>query len=212
MKLSAPDFSLYFILDYDFALSVKKNPVSVLRAALKGGATAVQLRAKSLETLDFYALSVVCQKVCALHNVPFIINDRADLALAVNATGLHIGQSDLPYSVAKTLLGKNKIIGISASTEKEALLADTLKASYIGFGPVFPTSTKIAKVFDIKKLPALVKKIKTPLVAIGGIKEYTIKTLSALGIKNFALISEITAAENIKEKTKNILAKIKNFK
>jgi thiamine-phosphate pyrophosphorylase len=139
---SAPDFSLYLIIDSGYLSKIKKSWNSVLVPALKAGVTAVQLRCKELNQNDFISLAFKIQKITKKYRVPLIINDNVLIAKKINAGGVHIGIRDMPVKKARRLLGKNKIIGVSASTAKEARAAAGTGADYIGLGPVYKTKNK----------------------------------------------------------------------
>lgn len=192
---------LYAIIDPDFLHFCNKNTLAALHQALKGGATAIQLRSKHLCDADFLRLAKKMKALCKKYKVPFIVNDRVLLAKKCGADGAHVGDEDMPYAKARRILGKNKIIGVSADAYASALKMDKLKADYIGLGPVFATEQKNKKPLTSSAQKKLYKILKTPVVAIGGIKEYNIAVLKKYGCKNFCFISEICGARNIALKT-----------
>ena len=137
---SGIDLSLYLVADVDFAAG--RDLVRLVREAVRGGVTAVQLRAKGLGTREFLKLATRMAAVLKGRSIPLIINDRVDIALACGADGVHLGQDDMPADKARKLLGRSKIIGISVNTMKEARAAERLGADYLGLGPMYETTTK----------------------------------------------------------------------
>ncbi len=200
--------SLYVILDIEYLKNSGKDPCKALISCLKGGATCIQLRSKMMNDRDFYVAAVKMKKICSAYKVPFIINDRVDIAALVRADGVHIGKEDLPYDAVKKIF--KGIIGVSADSVKESISMDRLRSSYIGVGPVYPTSQKDKKAIG----PVLIKKISrslsTPVVAIGGINGYNIPELKASGIRYFSFISGILGEKNILAQTKKIRQLILN--
>lgn len=180
---------------------------SILESSLKGGTDIVQLREKNSNTLSFYNRAVMAKKMCKSYNIPLIINDRLDIALAIDADGIHIGQTDLPYSIVRKLLGKDKIIGLSVSNENEAVKANSLSVSYIGISPIFATNTKTENLANPLKIEGL-KKIQSisnkPLICIGGINENNTKSIIENGADGIAVVSAISKAENPKTATTNL--------
>lgn len=194
--------SLYAILDADYLRENKKNIFNSLTASLKGGATCVQLRSKNMEDNEYYQTAVKCKKICVKYKVPFIINDRVDIAILIGADGVHVGRDDLSYGLIKKLF--KGIIGVSADSVREAMKLDSLKASYIGAGPVFLTSQKDKKAMGIKAIEKICARLATPVVAIGGINEYNIFQLKKSGIRYFSFISGIFGSKNITATTKKV--------
>ncbi|SHG37752.1 thiamine-phosphate diphosphorylase [Thermosyntropha lipolytica DSM 11003] len=179
------DYSLYLIADVQFLPPF--NPVEKILQAVAGGVTIVQLRAKKLPDRDFYQLAQKIKEVLSPLAIPFIVDDRIDIALAVDADGVHLGQKDLPVKVARHLLGSQKIIGLTANRREEALSGEKEGADYLGIGPVFPTSTKEnpAPVIGPDRFKALISQLVLPVVAIGGInpeRALELKTSGAAGI------------------------------
>lgn len=193
MHKGAIDYSLYLVTDRD--LLGNKNLAQTIEGAIQGGVTIVQVREKHLSTLNFFQEALTIKEITQKHNVPFIINDRADIALAVDADGLHIGQEDMPLVVARKIVGPNKIIGVSVTTLEEALLAEKDGADYLGIGAIFPTRTKgDAKYVSLAELKEIKSKISIPIVAIGGINENNITSVMATGVDGAAIVSAIIAA------------------
>jgi thiamine-phosphate pyrophosphorylase len=177
--------------------------------AILGGVTIVQLREKDISTLEFYNTAIRVKSVTDKYNIPLIINDRLDIAMAVDAAGLHVGQDDMPARVARTLLGKGKILGVSARTIDEALSAEEDRADYIGVGAVFPTDTKKdAKQVDFNKLKAITGAVSIPVVAIGGINKENAGMLEGTGIKGIAVVSAIMGKEDIRKASMDLKSKL----
>ena len=161
------DLSLYLVTDKSD--NVEKF-LKTIEEAIKGGTTVVQIREKTAETIDFYNLALKVKEITKKYNVPLIINDRVDVALAVDADGVHVGQSDMPCDVTRKLIGENKILGVSAATIEEAKKAQKDGADYIGTVALFPTQTKDdAPKITKNDLKEIVESIDIPVVAIGGI-------------------------------------------
>ena len=170
-----------------------------IEEALKGGVTMVQLREKELCYEDFLAEAFEIKALCARYGVPFIINDSLELALACDADGIHVGQSDMEAMKVRERLGPDKIVGVSAQTVEQALLAEKSGADYLGVGAVFTTSTKRdADFVPLDMLKAICAAVSIPVVAIGGIYAHNIEKLSGSGIDGVALVSSIFAEKNIK--------------
>lgn len=191
------DFGLMYVTDD--SIRDDKLFFSILEAALRGGANSIQLREKNNNTLSFYHRAVTTENLCKKYNIPLIINDRLDIALAVNAHGLHIGQKDIPFAIARKILGKDKIIGLSVSNEMQAIEANELDVDYIGLSPVFATETKTTDL-DIPLGIEGLKKIRNlsnkPIICIGGIDICNTIDLIANGADGIAVISSISKAEN----------------
>jgi len=198
-----PDLSLYVIIDSDYLTTLKRGPHKTLVSALKGGATAVQLRSKNLNDRDYYNEAKKMFKTASKFSALFFVNDRVHIAAALRC-GFHTGFEDMPFSEARKLVKPPIAAGLSASTVREALAADMLKPTYIGLGPVFPTSTKDKKNISLSSVKKIIVSSSSPIVAIGGIKEYNINQLIKIGVKNFCFISEICGAGNVYEKTRAI--------
>jgi len=190
------DYSLYLVTDRE--LLRDRDLVQSIELAIQGGVSLVQLREKSVSTREFLELAVRVKELTARYNVPLIINDRLDIALAVDADGLHVGQDDLPMLKARELLGPNKVIGVSARTLTEALLAQQQGADYLGVGAIFKTSTKTdALEVSLEQLEYIKKSVTIPVVAIGGINLENIQQVMAAGIDGVSVVSAILAQDNI---------------
>ena len=178
----------------------------IVEQALQGGVTLVQLREKTATSREFYQRALRIKEVTDRFQVPLIINDRLDIALAVNAAGLHIGQEDLPVAVARRLLGPDKILGATAATVADALAAQAAGADYLGSGAVYPTGTKPGKaILPLSVLTQIKQALRIPVVAIGGITAENIGPVRDAGVDGVAVVSAImdsadptTAAKTLK--------------
>ena len=197
------DLSLYLVTDKSD--DVEKF-LKTIEEAIKGGVSVVQIREKTADTLDFYNLALKVKEITAKYDVPLIINDRVDVALAVDADGIHVGQSDMPCDVTRSLVGPDKIVGVSAATIKEAKKAESDGADYIGTGAVFPTQTKDdAEKVTKKELKEIVDSINIPVVAIGGINLTNAHELKDTGISGLSVVSAIMSSENPKKSSEELL-------
>lgn len=166
--------------------------------ALKGGVSMVQLREKNCSYDQFLKEAFEIKALCKKYNVPFIINDDVKVAIACDADGIHVGQNDIPAQSLRTILGKNKIIGVSAQTVEQAKLAEKQGADYLGVGAVFATSTKLdANSVSHKTVSDICKAVSIPVCAIGGISKENMLQLKGTGIDGVALVSAIFAVDNI---------------
>lgn len=171
---------------------------SDVEIALKGGVTMVQLREKNMEFNEFIKEAIEIKKLCKKYNVPFLINDDVEVALACDADGIHVGQHDMEAKKVRERIGNDKILGVSAQTVEQAVLAEKNGADYLGVGAVFTTSTKKdADYVPYDSLKSICKAVSIPVCAIGGIYDYNIKELSGSGIEGVALVSAIFAAKDI---------------
>lgn len=197
------DLSLYLVTDNS---EDEGKFLNTIEEAIKGGTTVVQLREKTADTLDFYNLALKVKEITTKYNIPLIINDRVDVALAIDADGVHVGQSDMPCDVTRRLIGEDKILGVSASTVDEAKKAQKDGADYIGTGAVFPTATKKdAEKVTKQELKEIVDSIDIPVVAIGGITLENAHELTDTGIKGFSVVSAIMSSENPKKSSEELL-------
>ena len=197
------DLSLYLVTDKSD--DVEKF-LKTIEEAIKGGVSVVQIREKTADTLDFYNLALKVKEITEKHDVPLIINDRVDVALAVDAEGVHVGQSDMPCDVTRALVGPDKIVGVSAATIEEARKAESDGADYIGTGAVFPTATKDdATKITKKDLKEIVESINIPVVAIGGITLNNAHELNDTGIAGLSVVSAIMSSENPKKSSEELL-------
>ncbi len=178
--------------------------------ALKGGATFIQLREKNLDDESFYKEAVEIQALCKKYHVPFVINDNVDIAVKINADGVHVGQSDMEALDVRAKLGSDKIIGVSAQTVEQALLAEKHGADYLGVGAVFPTGSKDdADDVSHETLKAICDAVNIPVIAIGGITYDNVTELSGTGIVGIAVISAIFGAGDIEKAARDLKIKTK---
>lgn len=208
MKLQKLKFDRKSMLLYavtDRAWLGAKSLSMVVREALEGGASFIQLREKNLPFDEFLAEANEIKEVCKEYMVPFVINDNVDVALACDADGVHLGQDDMSPIEARKILGDNKIIGLSAVNLEQAILAEKQGADYLGVGAVFPTSTKEdAAYVSYEELKKICEAVSIPVVAIGGIGADNIMELKGSGIDGISVVSAIFAQKNIKEATENL--------
>jgi len=197
------DYSLYLVTDRSILSGIPLE--RAVEEAIIGGVTVVQIREKDLSTLEFYQIAVAVKKVTDSYNIPLFINDRIDIAQAIDADGVHLGQKDMSLEVARKILGKGKLIGISAESLEQAVEAEKNGADYIGVGAVFYTGSKkdINEPIELKGLSEICNKIKIPKVAIGGINSSNIKSILLAGADGAAVISAILGEENIAEAARN---------
>ncbi len=200
MKVDSKDLLLYAVTDRKW--TDQKTLAEQVEEALEGGATFVQLREKTLDEEHFLEEAKVLKKLCAKYNVPFVINDSVGIALAMDADGVHVGQSDMEAGAVREKLGSDKIIGVSAQTVEQALLAEKHGADYLGVGAVFPTGSKDDAV-EVSKdtLRAICEAVSIPVVAIGGVSQANVGELAGTGIVGVAVISAIFGQKDIKPAT-----------
>ena len=177
--------------------------------ACRSGVTIIQLREKNLTTNQYYQLAKQVKEITDAYQVPLIIDDRLDICLAVDAAGLHIGDDELPVSVARKVLGPEKILGVTAKTVKRALEAEEGGADYLGTGAIFPTRTKEnAPITLISTLKTICQTVAIPVVAIGGLTSENIDQLVDTGIAGVAVVRDLMQAEDIEAKTQAFLTKL----
>lgn len=206
-----PDYSLYLVTDRELLMG--KSLEATIEEAIQGGVTIVQLREKNVSTREFYDIAVRIKNLLTSYHVPLIINDRLDIALAVDAEGLHIGQDDLPATLARSILGPNKILGVSASTLEEALKAQDDGADYLGVGAIFPTNTKTdASTVTMETLTQICQSMAIPVVAIGGINMGNIHQLCGTGIAGVAVVSAIISHTSPRDASVSIYNQIQLLK
>ncbi len=178
---------------------------SVVKESLEGGVTFLQLREKELDEEHFLEEARELQKLCREYQVPFVINDNVDIAAAINADGVHVGQSDMEAGDVRAKLGPDKIIGVTAKTVEQAVLAQERGADYLGVGAVFHTDSKAdAKEISFDTLKDICKAVSIPVIAIGGITEENVRELAGSGICGIAVISAIYAQRDIKKAAENL--------
>ncbi len=195
------DLRLYVITDATFR---GRTHEEVARAALEGGATVLQFREKRASTRALYETALRLRRLCAEFGVPFIVNDRVDIALAVDADGVHVGPDDLPVAVARRILGPHRIVGASAGTVEEALQAQEEGANYLGVGAIYATGTKPDAGAPIgpQALREIVRAVRIPVVGIGGISVHNLAEVIGAGAAGVAVISAVAAAEDMLRATR----------
>lgn len=196
MKCGKKDLLLYAVTDRSW-LGEETLPGQVEKA-VKGGATFVQLREKELDAEHFLEEAKEIRELCRRYQVPFVVNDNVEVALAADADGVHVGQSDMEAGDVRRRLGPDKIIGVSAQTAEQAVLAQERGADYLGVGAVFPTGSKAdAQEVSLETLKEICRAVDIPVIAIGGIGADNVRELSGTGICGIAVISAIFAQEDI---------------
>lgn len=196
---------LYVVTDRTW-LKEGEGQADVCRSVLENGATFLQIREKDLDKAAFKQEAEVLKNLCADYNVPFVVNDSVEIALEINADGVHVGQSDIKGRDIRAIIGPDKILGISAGTVEEAVDAEAAGADYIGVGAVFGTSTKKdARNLSVDKLREISNAVDIPVVAIGGINGSNLMELTGSGVDGVAVISAIFAAEHPGEATAGLL-------
>ena len=196
---------LYAVTDQSW-LKEGQTLLSVCEDVLANGATFLQIREKDLDTNSFEAEAAKLKNLCARHNVPYVVNDSVEIAVAIDADGVHVGQSDIKGRDIRSLIGPDKILGISAGTVDEAIAAEKAGADYIGVGAVFGTSTKKnARNLTVEKLRKIRGAVSIPVVAIGGIYAKNLMELSGSGVDGVAVVSAIFAAEDPGKATAQLL-------
>ncbi len=203
MNCDRKSFLLYAVTDR--AWLGGETLASQVKQALEGGATFVQLREKTLDEASFLREAVEIGALCREYHVPFVINDNVDIAIASGADGVHVGQQDMEVSRVREKLGPGRIIGVSAQTKQQAILAQEQGADYLGVGAVFPTGSKAdAQDVSLDTLREICQAVQIPVVAIGGITKERICLLSGSGISGIAVISAIFASPDIRQAAREL--------
>ncbi|MFL2097239.1 thiamine phosphate synthase [Marinilactibacillus psychrotolerans] len=197
------ELTLYLVTGrYDFS---GEEFLNIIETACQNGITMVQLREKDITTNRFYELAVAVKQITDYHDIPLIINDRVDICLAVDAAGVHIGDDEMPVKVVRSLIGNEKILGVSAKSIERGKKAEKDGADYLGVGAIFPTETK--KDPDrttIETLNNIAEAVNIPIVAIGGIKESNIENFKHTAISGVAVVSEVMLAEQVSPKVQKL--------
>lgn len=203
MKCDKKHMRLYAITDR--ARVGKKTLAMQVEEALKGGATCIQLREKEMSDNEFIAEAFEIKALCKKYNVPFFINDNVDVAIKCSSDGIHVGQHDMSASDVREKIGDKIILGVSAQTVEQAVLAEKSGADYLGIGAVFTTSTKPdADAVSHETLKAICEAVSIPVVAIGGIYKYNIMELSGTGVDGVAIVSAIFASNDIENECREL--------
>lgn len=197
MKNLAARLRVYVLADRSLAQG--RSEEEIARAAARGGATAVQLRGKGCSGRQLYLAGMALRRLTRELGLLFIVNDRVDVALAVDADGVHLGQEDLPLEAARRLMGRRKLIGISVDTVEEALAAQAGGADYLGAGPVFPTPSKAdaGPVLGLEGLARISRAVRIPVVGIGGVNADNAGRVIEAGASGVAVISAVVAAPDV---------------
>ena len=191
-----PDYTLYLVTDR--RLMSTETLTEAVEQAILGGCTMVQLREKDISSLDFYMLGVQIKKITDKYKIPLIINDRIDIAMAIGATGVHIGQSDIPASITRKIVGADMLLGVSVASTNDAVQAMNDGADYLGVGAMFPTETKTdAAYVSIEELRRIRRAVNVPIVVIGGIGKENAGIFASMGIDGLAVVSAIIAQSDI---------------
>ena len=199
----AEDLLLYAVTDRSWLKG--RTLKEVVKESLDGGVTFLQIREKDLDEADFIKEAKEIQALCKEYKVPFIINDNVDITYSLDADGVHVGQSDMEAGDVRRKLGPDKIIGVSARTVEQALLAEKNGADYLGVGAAFPTGTKSdAKAVTFETIKAICEAVSIPVVAIGGISSSNLMKLKGTEVNGVAVVSAIYAADDIKAATENL--------
>lgn len=203
MKLDKNTLRLYAITDRTWLGGRKLG--NDVQEAIDGGITFLQMREKTLPYDEFVKEAIILKDVAKNSGIPFVINDNIDVALEVDANGVHIGQDDLPVPIARKMIGHNKILGVSASNIERALKAEKEGADYIGVGAIFSTSTKDdADCVSIDTLKAICENVSIPVVAIGGIADHNAHKLQGTGLSGICIISAIFGSNDISDATSRL--------
>ena len=207
MKLLNNTLALYLVTArYDWK---EEDFLKKVEEACRSGVTLVQLREKECSTREYYELAKKVKTITDTYQIPLIIDDRVDICLAVDASGVHIGADELPVEVVRNMIGNDKILGVTAKTVERALEAEKHGADYLGVGAIYPTTTKvITQPTSIATLKDIAATVSIPIVAIGGIKEDNMEPLEGTGIAGVAIVSEIMKADNIQEKCQSLRKKV----
>ena len=203
MNVDKKDLLLYAVTDRHWLNG--RTLYSVVKESLDGGVTFLQLREKELDEVHFLEEAKELQQLCREYQVPFIVNDNVDIAIAMDADGVHVGQSDMEAGDVRAKLGPDKIIGVSAQTVEQAVLAEKHGADYLGVGAVFPTGSKDdADDVSYETLKAICEAVSIPVIAIGGITQENVKELAGSGICGIAVISAIYAQKDIRKASEDL--------
>ena len=196
MKPKSIDYSLYLVTDRD--LAGERSIHDIVETAIRGGVTCVQLREKNSSTLEFIEQALIIRDLLKKNNIPLIINDRLDIAQAVYADGIHLGPSDMPLAMARSIVGDSMIIGVSAESPADAIEAERNGADYIAVSPIFETPTKayLFPPLGLEGLREIRRAVKAPLVGIGGLNRSNAAEIIRNGADGIAVVSAIVAAES----------------
>lgn len=210
LKNKLKNIDLYFITDSSLS---KKNNIEDVKAAIRGGVKIIQYREKKLSKEEMIKEAKKIKEICKENDVLFLINDFVDVALEIDADGVHLGLEDMSYGKARKILGK-KIIGLTAHNKEEAIEFERIGADYVGVSPIFNTTTKkdAGRAMGTEELKEIINTVNIPCVAIGGITEENMESVIRAGADSVAMISAVVTKDNVEETVRNIIQKIKNIK
>jgi thiamine-phosphate pyrophosphorylase len=207
MKALPGTYPLYFVTDHN--LNAGRSKLEVISAALRGGAKLIQFRDKEISSEEFEAEARSALKLCRAHGATLILNDHVDIAARIGADGVHLGQGDMPPAEARRILGPDAIIGLSTHDEAEVLAAEEEPVSNINIGPMFATTTKEhLRTLGVEAVLHLSRLTRHPWTTMGGIKRHHIPGLFQSGIRTVSMVSEISMAEDVEQRTREILGDI----
>jgi len=212
LDMATIDYSLYLVTDRK--LSLGRNNFEIIEAAVEGGVTIVQLREKEQSSRDFYNEGIRIRDFLKARRIPLIINDRLDIALALGADGVHVGQEDLPLEIARNLMGSNKIVGVSVSSSDEAKAAEAGGADYLGLSPIFVTATKpeLTRQIGISGITPIRKSVRIPLVGIGSMNETNAYEAVLAGLDGVAVVSGICSQKDVSAAARRIKKEVMRAK
>jgi len=210
MKPERIDYCLYLVTDRGLARG--RAMLDVVRAAVQGGVTCVQLREKTCSTREFIEEALAVKELLRSRGVPLIINDRVDVALAIGADGVHLGQKDMPLAAARAIVTDAMLIGISAESEADAVAAEKGGADYLGVSPIFatPTKTDAAAPLGLAGLQAIRRAVRLPLVGIGGLNRQNAAAVIRIGADGVAVVSAIVAAQDPEQAARELLQAVRS--
>ena len=199
------DYSVYLVTDRELARG--RTTLEIAAAAIRGGVSCIQLREKTCSTREFIDEALAIRSLLARHEIPLIINDRVDVALAVKADGIHLGQKDMPCSMARQLIPENMIVGISVESLDDAIAAQKDGADYLGVSPIYPTPTKTdtAQALGLEGLRSIRSEVNLPLVGIGGLNADNAAAVIYNGADGVAVVSAIVAADDPEAATRDLI-------
>lgn len=201
---------LYLVTDSTY--NNEAEFLKIIEEACKSGITLVQLREKNKTTREYIEIGLKVKNITDAHNIPLIIDDRVDVVLAIDASGVHVGAEDMPVHIARKILGKNKLIGATAKTIEVATKAMNDGADYLGVGAIYPTTTKvITKITKVATLNDIVAAVNIPVVAIGGLNETNLDILNGSKIDGIAVVSAIMKSKQVEKDTKNLRQLVNNI-
>lgn len=205
------DPTLYFITDSTY--SDREHFLHVVEEACKGGATLVQIREKNVSGREYLESAIRVKEITDRHNVPLIVDDRVDIALACDAAGVHVGQSDIPVSCARKLMGPDKIVGATAKTVEQAVKAYEEGADYLGVGAIYPTTTKVVTILtEVSTLKEICQAVPIPVAAIGGLNRENMDILKGVPVAGMCVVSAIMKASDPRTAARELKQHILEFR